>query len=427
MYPLQPLLFALFAALLVCAAPSADKRDLIGGIIDALGIGLVKQINVTLTLATLTTNLVTALPFELTIDRVSATAGLNGTVYAKFEHQFARSVVLRPLQQANSGNITNVLLTKGATASLGIIPAGFLDLLNVDVDLRALSFQGIGGVPLVISDLHQTGVPTTIPTKYNVLCQFSLCVEAPVRKKCPGKTFHDPALDVLWYHQNTLMNLILCIPAGLWIRKSLDVSGRNLMNLVRNSFLEDMLVGHRLTVGPTSEPFPGPCAFRLGSASRDTPPFYSLRWQSYILRIVQIDVEDANVTQLTGFLRTWNDPPLRLFNLEDLYSVLGSHISPDDLLLLKLELFHFTPIGQSRHPDHLFRHLFTFTNLVALSIHVPSGSDQLDRLVFQDDQFGPAMAAYSTFSSLYRIQFFHPNGGLLLILHTVIKIKGGGR
>ncbi|KAJ7681997.1 hypothetical protein DFH06DRAFT_1314240 [Mycena polygramma] len=28
--------------------------------------------------------------------------------------------------------------------------------------------------------------------------------------------FHDPALDVLWRHQNTLMNLIDCMPAGLW-------------------------------------------------------------------------------------------------------------------------------------------------------------------------------------------------------------------
>ncbi|KAJ6468536.1 hypothetical protein C8R47DRAFT_1223335 [Mycena vitilis] len=168
MYPLQPLLFALLAALLVSAAPSAAKRDLIGGIIDALGIGLVKQINVTITLATLTNNLTTIdfkaqnpLPFELTIDHVSATAGLNGTVYAKFNHQFSHPVVLLPLGKANSGNITNVLLTQGATASLGIIPAGFLDLLNVDVNLRAVSILGIGGVPLVISGLHQTGVPTT--------------------------------------------------------------------------------------------------------------------------------------------------------------------------------------------------------------------------------------------------------------------------
>ncbi|KAJ7633546.1 hypothetical protein DFH06DRAFT_1337031 [Mycena polygramma] len=148
MYPLQPLLFALLSALLVHAAPSAEKRDLIGGIIDALGIGLVKQINVTITLATLTNNLVTIdfkaqnpLPFELTIDRVSATAGLNGTVYAKFNHRFARPVVLLPLHKADSGNITNVLLTQGATASLGIISAGFLDLLNVDVSLRSVLFR----------------------------------------------------------------------------------------------------------------------------------------------------------------------------------------------------------------------------------------------------------------------------------------------
>ncbi len=76
--------------------------------------------------------------FELTIDSVSTTAGLNGTVYASFDHKFTRPVVVPPLHQANSGNITNVLLTQGATASLAIIPFGVLDLLNVDVNVRSV-------------------------------------------------------------------------------------------------------------------------------------------------------------------------------------------------------------------------------------------------------------------------------------------------
>ncbi|KAF7332867.1 hypothetical protein MVEN_02391700 [Mycena venus] len=168
MLPLQSFLFALLAALLIGATPSPEPRDLLGEVIDALGIGLVTHIDVTLTLATLDNNLVTIdfeaqnpLLFELTIDSVSTTAGLNGTTYAAFDHKFTRPVVVPPLSQANSGNITNVLLTQGATASLAIIPFGVLDLLNVDVNVRAGSLFGIGGVPLVISGLHQSSVPTT--------------------------------------------------------------------------------------------------------------------------------------------------------------------------------------------------------------------------------------------------------------------------
>ncbi|KAJ7117079.1 hypothetical protein C8R44DRAFT_983351 [Mycena epipterygia] len=171
MLPLQSLLFGLLAALLVSAVPAPDaleKRDLLGEIIDALGIGLVTHIDVTLTLETLEDNLVTIdfeaqnpLLFELTLDSVSTQAGLNGTVFASFEHNFPKPVIVRPLGQANSGNITNVLLTQGATASLAIIPFGVLDLINVDVNVRALTIDGIGGVPLLISGLHQTSVPTT--------------------------------------------------------------------------------------------------------------------------------------------------------------------------------------------------------------------------------------------------------------------------
>jgi hypothetical protein len=50
MVPLQSVLFALFAALLIRAAPSpVETRDLLGEVIDALGIGLVTHIDVTLT------------------------------------------------------------------------------------------------------------------------------------------------------------------------------------------------------------------------------------------------------------------------------------------------------------------------------------------------------------------------------------------
>ncbi|KAJ7694420.1 hypothetical protein B0H17DRAFT_1199287 [Mycena rosella] len=169
MTPLPSFFFGLLAALLVYAAPSprtVESRDLLGEIIDALGIGLVKHIDVSLTLATLTNNLVTIdfeepLLFELTLDSVSTQAGLNGTVFASFDHLFTTPVVVRPLGTANSGNITNVLLTQGATASLGIIPFGILDLINVDIGVRALTINGIGGVPLAITGLHQSSVETT--------------------------------------------------------------------------------------------------------------------------------------------------------------------------------------------------------------------------------------------------------------------------
>ncbi|KAJ7798535.1 hypothetical protein B0H14DRAFT_32557 [Mycena olivaceomarginata] len=202
---LQSCLFALLAALLVGASPnpaSPTPQNLLGEVIDALGIGLVTHIDVTLTVRFLLPHSLSAattvssarhpdqqprnrrfrrltllpfrpqfspthnttaqnpLAFELTIDSVSTTGGLNGTVYTSFEHRFARPVVVPPFGQANSGNITNVLLTQGATASLAIIPFGVLDLINVDVNVRALSIFGIGGVPLVISGLHQASVPT---------------------------------------------------------------------------------------------------------------------------------------------------------------------------------------------------------------------------------------------------------------------------
>lgn len=74
--------------------------------------------------------------FELTIDRVTSTAGINGTVYATFDYTFPKPVVVPALGTANSGSIPNVTLTQGAIASLDIIPLGYLDLINVDVNVR---------------------------------------------------------------------------------------------------------------------------------------------------------------------------------------------------------------------------------------------------------------------------------------------------
>ncbi|KAG6909359.1 hypothetical protein DXG01_000959 [Tephrocybe rancida] len=101
------------------------------------------------------------LPFELTIDRVVSSAGLNGTVFATFDQTFAKPVVLPPLGSKNSGTFGNVLLTQGADASLAIVPEGKLDLSKTNVFVRAGTIGGILGFPLEIDNLKQTAVPTT--------------------------------------------------------------------------------------------------------------------------------------------------------------------------------------------------------------------------------------------------------------------------
>lgn len=158
------LLFALWSYLLVSvsAAPTVESRDFIGDVINALGLGLVTKINSFLTLDTLTTNLISInfdvknpLILELTIDRVVSSAGINGTVYATFDHKFPGGFVVPPLKTNNSGTVDNVLLTQGAMASLDIIPLGVLDLIKTDVYLRAATIKGKLGIPIPITGLKQ--------------------------------------------------------------------------------------------------------------------------------------------------------------------------------------------------------------------------------------------------------------------------------
>lgn len=160
------LLFVSLAALVRSAPASTDLS--IGDIINGLGIGLVSSINVTITLDTLVTNLVdiaftvkNPLPIELTLERVTSSAGINSTEYASFDHTFSDPLVVPIFGTADSGTIKNVLLTQGATASLAIIPLGFLDLLNTDVNLRAATIFGQLGIPLNVTGLKQKNVTTT--------------------------------------------------------------------------------------------------------------------------------------------------------------------------------------------------------------------------------------------------------------------------
>ncbi|KAJ4000148.1 hypothetical protein F5050DRAFT_664790 [Lentinula boryana] len=171
------LVFALLSSQLVnvagvpspAAEASADLGGLgIGDIINALAIGLVQNISAIITLESLVDNLIdinftakNPLIIELTLDKVSSLAGVNNTVYASFNHTFDPPVVVRPLDTANSGTIDNVLLVQGAINSLNIIPLGELDLLDVNVDVRAGTIDGFGGIPIPIDGLKQSDVPTT--------------------------------------------------------------------------------------------------------------------------------------------------------------------------------------------------------------------------------------------------------------------------
>lgn len=73
---------------------------------------------------------------ELTLESVSSSAGLNGTVFATFNHTFNPPVVVPILGTANSGEIDNVLLVQGATATLSIIPFGVLNLMDTNIAVR---------------------------------------------------------------------------------------------------------------------------------------------------------------------------------------------------------------------------------------------------------------------------------------------------
>ncbi|KAH9486121.1 hypothetical protein JR316_0000185 [Psilocybe cubensis] len=163
---------ALFGGLLAVASasPAATASDPFSPaqIINALGVGLVKDINAFITLDSLTTNVISVnfdvknpLPIELTLDSVSAVAGLNGTIFATFSHTFpAPGLVVPPLATKNSGIINNVMLPQGAEASLVIVPFGILDLPDTNANVRAFTVGGLFGTPIALDGLKQTAVPT---------------------------------------------------------------------------------------------------------------------------------------------------------------------------------------------------------------------------------------------------------------------------
>ncbi|PPQ89361.1 hypothetical protein CVT25_003201, partial [Psilocybe cyanescens] len=96
-----PFLVGFFGYLLlcVCASPTkTERQDLIGDVINAVGLGLVTKINAYITAIFSRdfslTSASRSLSFELTFERVVSKAGVNRTVYASFDHTFATPVVV---------------------------------------------------------------------------------------------------------------------------------------------------------------------------------------------------------------------------------------------------------------------------------------------------------------------------------------------
>ncbi|KXN85775.1 hypothetical protein AN958_10958 [Leucoagaricus sp. SymC.cos] len=163
-------IFALLLATVLAVPAQIEPRQFSpGDIINALGIGLVTDIHAFITLESLTNNLISInfdvknpLPIELTIKKISSSAGLNKTEFARFEHTFpSPGLIVGPLATKNSGNIDNVLVTQGVANSLDIIPFGVLDLLSTDADVQAATIAGHLGFPVALDGLMQDGVPTT--------------------------------------------------------------------------------------------------------------------------------------------------------------------------------------------------------------------------------------------------------------------------
>ncbi|KAF8893666.1 hypothetical protein CPB84DRAFT_1783063 [Gymnopilus junonius] len=132
------------------AAADVDARaaDLgVADIINALGVGLVRNISATVTLETFVTN---------EISFVSAVAGLNGTIFATFNHTFAKPGLVVPLSEPRTLGRSIMCSSAGALASLDIIPFGVLDLPDTNASVRAFTINGILGIPIPLIGLKQT-------------------------------------------------------------------------------------------------------------------------------------------------------------------------------------------------------------------------------------------------------------------------------
>lgn len=64
------------------------------------------------------------------IEFIQADGLINGEIYAHFDQAFS-NFVIPPGETVHSGTFSNVVLTQGVVASLGIIPFGYMDVQTV--------------------------------------------------------------------------------------------------------------------------------------------------------------------------------------------------------------------------------------------------------------------------------------------------------
>ncbi|KAK1218918.1 hypothetical protein PQX77_018360 [Marasmius sp. AFHP31] len=135
----------------------------LGAPLAGLGQQLIQHVHVIITLESLVTDLVSIdfdiqnpLDADLQIMFLQSDGGVEGETYAHFEHAFDGGFVVPAHSTVNSGKIDNVLLTKGAIASLDIIPLGYLDLFAAST-VRI----GVGGYEVPWLHLEQAHVPTS--------------------------------------------------------------------------------------------------------------------------------------------------------------------------------------------------------------------------------------------------------------------------
>lgn len=93
---------------------------------------------------------------DLVIEYVQADGLVNGEIYAHFDQAFS-NFVIPPGQTVNSGTFSNVVLTQGAYASLGIIPLGYMDVQAVSTTLY------VGLVSDILSSKSLTEILTESP------------------------------------------------------------------------------------------------------------------------------------------------------------------------------------------------------------------------------------------------------------------------
>ncbi|KAI0668274.1 hypothetical protein C8Q78DRAFT_1081656 [Trametes maxima] len=141
----------------------------------------VTHINAFITLDTLLDNLITIdfdianpLDTDMEIQFTQVDSGLDNVTYAHFDQAFDNFVV--PAKgSANSGSVKNVLLTRGALDSLGIIPVGKLDVFNT-VTVK------IGEYTIPWLHLTTLQVPTTYHLSLSISAMKEIAVSASASK-----------------------------------------------------------------------------------------------------------------------------------------------------------------------------------------------------------------------------------------------------